>query len=511
VLPSIAQVYKFSRDYIIKSIKPYFSITGTTYTGKIGIYFGFLINNKITENGIIHTEIVDYEDIINGYELPLPIHVPRDSNFFIGFICGESEQTLSLKYIENGGYTADNYLISFPADVETSMIYGSTIYKNRMIKMDIEAFIYSTAYPITIASDDNFFNVKDKTGYKHKKQAVVNSIPYNIDINRFMFLNNDIIPENSNIDYQFGRPYAINVNEIGGNPTTGWIYFSILPNDEYVLSSNTSNYRFSYIISSNDKYQSPIFKPYEHNYILKKYEQTNRLIRSIPEPLNSGFYNVFADSERTFTGSLMKIILYNLSGVYPATVAESMNALAKSYYDDSSTEEAYPLIRIVFDFYQQTDETTMMNSMIPLQLSVINKNTGQRYKCVVSSFPFRKSNIVNNPAGTTSTIEKLNDGWFRKTIEFIPLIKNEKDNTFYNIESIEEWNIEITIAIENSDNNFILLRNIGASVDILHVNISMPRFINDPVFNQPPIDFNFNPVRFTAPEIVKIVDPNLGG
>lgn len=507
ILPQISQVYRFKKEYILKSIKPYFSLLSDTYTKNIAVYFGFLINGKITEQGIIHTEITTYSELVNGFELPLPIYIPANKDFFIGFSVVDEDETIQLKYIENGGYDVNNYMISFPAGIQTLLMDGNTQFTNRMLKIDLVVHTFYVSPTAEIYSDDNFLFPEDQTQGNDSHFVTIYSLPLTHAINRFMFFSNDIIPTKASLDYGYGRPFTVRYdseeNEI--NPKTDWAFFSIVPNSEYALSETTTNYKFSYTLDTHDRYQSPILKPLEHNYLLKKYEQTEHNMRVMPIPKPDTFNTAFRYTTSGFTGSSFKIKLYNLKGFYKYTFADDMNKLSKFLYGSGTNESTYFLIRLMFEYYQQKKEKALINSTLPIHAVMIHKATGKKYECFTSTFAYKTDSLIDNPIGVTSQDEDTTDvGWKKRTIEFIPLSRDELKSALYQIDNIEDWEIEIEMALEATDNNFTLIRNIQASVDTLHVDVSMDRFINFPIFKQPPLLSTSNPVVFTPPDVTWI-------
>lgn len=473
ILPQISQSYKFKRDYILKNIKPYFSTTNNSYTGTIAVYFGFLINGKLNENGIVHTEICTYDDLVNGFDLPLPIHIPANKDFFIGFssLTTNDYESISIKYIENGKYDTVGNLVSFPVDVQTVLFEEDDDYESRMLKIDLSVNVYSKDSISQDYSDPNFYTAGDDSSLSYNPNVSITTKPISYQTNRILFLNNDIIPSKSNLDYYVGSSY--NTRDSENNPLTSWTYQSIKTNDEIVFKNIEMNYKIKMDVQTFDKYQSPIIKPLEQNYILKKYDDfiTNERV-VINEPNNSISTNIIGYSTVQFTGSSAKIQLRNLEGIYKASSYDEFMKQAEFYNSEGNIGETGFVIRLNFDYFQQYYSVDTIISKIPIDIIATNKFTGKRYRVYTSSYSFKLGNNINNVLGITHKEYKKADGWMNKNIEIVPFLVNEINNTFIKIKNIEDWDFDIEIMMENENGNSTLIRNIKTSIDTIIVNYS---------------------------------------
>lgn len=491
ILPVIAQSYKFKRDYILSSIKPHFKINGDTYSGDIAVYFGFLINGKLKENGIVHTEILQYRELVNGYSLPFPIYIPSNTEFFIGFSCKSSnrDEYCAIKYIENGQYDTTGNLVSFPVDVQTSMFDNGVRYENRMIKVDISVNSYKVETISTRYDDPNFYEAGIDYVPEYGSTVSVQTRPISMPINRLIFFNNDIIPINSNIEYFIGTPF-IATTEFGFiSPTTQYEWFALKTNDEFISKSSINNYRIKMDIQTFDKYQSPIIKPLEQNYLLKKYDDYITYKRVVlGDPFNWLSNNVISYKPVSFKGSTFKLRLTNLEGTYKSSTYDDYMKQAVFFNSKGNVDDVGFVIRLNFDYFQQSKDSESIIARIPIDIIAINKLTGKKYRCYTSNYSFKQDNNISNVLGVTFQEDPVQDGWTNKTVEIVPFLVNELTNKFIKIRKIEEWDFDIEFMMENENNNSTLIRNIKASVDSLLVdmNVASSELIN-PIM-MPPID-----------------------
>ncbi len=514
LLPVISQSYKFKRDYILKSIKPHLKITGTNYAGKIAVTFGFLINGKLNQNGIIHSEILQYRELVDGYELPYPIHIPSNTEFFIGFssIADSEDDYCAIKYIENGQYDTLGNLISFPVDVQTSMFDDGVRYENRMLKIDLTVNVYKIETIVSEYNDPNFLEAGIDHSAEYGSTVSISTRPITMPINRMIFFNNDIIPINSNVEYFIGNPF-IATTEFGfETPTTQYEWYAIKANDEYISKNTINNYRIKMNVQTFNKYQSPILKPLEHNYLLKKYDDYITYKKVVlGDPFNWVANNVINYKPVSFKGSTFKIRLSNLEGTYKSSTYDDFMKQATFFNSKGNVEETGFVIRINFDYFQQNKNTTAIISNIPIDIVATNKLTGNKFRCYTSNYSFKQDNNISNVLGITHQEEVLKDGWINKTIELVPFLVNELTNKFIKIRKIEEWDFDIEFMLENENNNSTLIRNIKASVDSILVDMDVPSSELIYPILLPPINVaqitNQNIYVFTPPQITGIVEP----
>ena len=261
ILPKLAQSYKFKNDYILKRVKIHINsdpwIDNVYSTGvfsygnekeSVAIYFGYLINGKVDANGFIHTEFLTKFDIIdNAFEidLPLPIHIKADKEFFIGILHMNYSETesaesatpeLLVKVIDNGSYSlTDNTLIPYPANFESKLLINNEAYTNKMLKLDLVAYQYDidTAYVET--SD-----ILSRSGNYSPTEIV-----------KFLVLTDNIQPYDTFISNYFYETT---------NDNTTWVWSPYTPKFERVTKNIQDEFRLRFTVETNSKNVSPIVK-----------------------------------------------------------------------------------------------------------------------------------------------------------------------------------------------------------------------------------------------------------
>lgn len=533
IYPMISQSYRFNRDYILSSIKPHF-IFPTFPDGvknlMIIVTYGFLINGKIKESGIISTRILTYSEFVGNegkIDALYPIWIPKNTDFFIGFTVatnGNSDFTeenlkdVVIKCIENGEYDKNGNLVSFPSDVKTRMFIKDIPYNNKMIKMDLFVNTYKTNNSTTPYEPVSFKNIFVTDISRHTTHDVINykikangepyalnekKIKFKVDttkysameygLDRVIFLNSDIIPDGSNTEY-----FIIDMSEMEN------VYGTLNANKEFISKEHLDNYRYELRMSTNDKYVSPIIRYDLHNYLTKNYICNNgenmqfwgvsldagtKLCKpsNLPSFLNpelnwNGGFNfqlpsIFFDESYIGGTSFVDIRLKNLKGTYTANTSSEMfgaNELIKGNIKGNEF-----LIRLNFDYWLSdfTDMNVSSNTAIYANLTAINKITGIQYKnCRINNYFYNQNGVLgNNIDGSSIIDEKLNDDWRNKTYEFVPLVPFKEDNVYKYIPivNVEDWEFVLRLWLPDHDGTYnpLAIRNVKVSVDTMQYSL----------------------------------------
>lgn len=245
VKPTVYQIYQFKESYMLNTVDLFVNTPGspsTRYVGNVAILFGFLINNELTKNGIVHTEIIHINSntqvgISNGtisITLDTPIYIPKDTQFFIGMIKEESSTAndLEFKIIENGAYdTSSDILTTFPASINSKLVINETEYTSKILKIDLTVNKYITGQTLSVVS----------TAYTTANQFI-----------KFFNFSNNIIPEDCVVKYLYS------VEDDVDNPK--WYQFDI--NKQFAFDISKKKIMFKVEVTTNNEYLSPIFKNY---------------------------------------------------------------------------------------------------------------------------------------------------------------------------------------------------------------------------------------------------------
>lgn len=250
IKPNLYQVYNFKSDYSLKKIEFYLETPPTNnlkYSGKIAVYYGFLINGNLSKSGILDTFIIDIDansnhNIENGkVTLDLiekgyaPIYIPKNTEFFIGFLkenpISEDSPNCFFEYIENGGYDVNSdTLISYPANFDSKIVLNETEYRNIMLKIDLTVSKYKLIEEFLLTGSYETLSGQEFI--------------------RFISFTKNIIPEKTFLTYY----YSLNTSE----PT--WIPFNL--NDDITFPISNSSIIFKVVLKTENQFVSPIIKNY---------------------------------------------------------------------------------------------------------------------------------------------------------------------------------------------------------------------------------------------------------
>lgn len=296
ILPKVAQCYRFKEEHVLSDVKiylqsnPWHDTVGefdSNLEEMIAVYFGFLINGKLDPNGFIHTMFirrgdVNWTDRSVMMNLPLPIYIPQDKDFFIGILhISEDDNEISplnVKIVDNGGYdqvTPVAGLISYPSNCYSKLVYGETEFINKMLKIDLYAYQYEINVNSSVYYQDSI-NIKPYSDYQ-MQQLVENFDNWTVSTNnvlsrvhpmndsthtfpvyqpqkvvRFMHLDDNIVPE-----YAFVENYFYKSTSVNGS---SYVYKPFKSNSDVVIDVPQSDLRFKTVLKTSNPNVSPIVK-----------------------------------------------------------------------------------------------------------------------------------------------------------------------------------------------------------------------------------------------------------
>ena len=248
IVPTIYQTYEFKKSYTLSKISFNLTTPGNfneKYKGKISVMFGFLINGKINKNSIIHTSIVDvdandpnsslFKTGIIDIELDVPITIPKNKTFFIGFIKEstliENGEECTFKYIENGEYDIEtDILVSYPSNFNSNLNINGINFNNKLLKIDFIVNKYDTNNDVEISSTIDLYAGQPELS----------------NFMKFLAVTNEYAPENTSIIYFYS---------LSDDPSGLWYQFKIFEEVPFVISN--SNIAFKVIIKTENEFVSP--------------------------------------------------------------------------------------------------------------------------------------------------------------------------------------------------------------------------------------------------------------
>lgn len=581
LLPRVSQTYVFEEDHILSSFKISFANTpwvtnvfdkGHLARGnsleKIVVYFGYTINGKVDIEGFVHTEFIEKDDMNSSFvvekTMSLPLYVKGGKEFFVGILHvnhsadsteGETPALL-IKTIHNGKYSAiDGSLLPFPPNAE-AMIVEQSRFTDRALKIDLRSFIYQTTEEIDSANRSvlaaNVSSSRSSDYYKPTR------------ISRFLFLDDPIVPEDTEIDY-FWSDGSVSVI----NP--------FYPGKEIRLPSVVSDFSLRAAFRTVDKNVSPIFRAgtspmlvlheplrydvsntheYSVNGVVEAENNvpfsdlssyfdapaTCTMTRPFPaleefsrdffernfnpyETFQDAFWNgieIPSDRHVAVNGSVLEIELGNMKSsnqyipIYIDGVRAGFLPFGLTSLETSSNGTAWSaeglfqahVFRLQFDFYDPSfDPRTMGYKDVPFEL--LYKQTGYRSfesQCLnISSalpaeeltwnaaiaYPFNycyQGSYLESP-GVLVDIRRLENNWFRQTVEFIPvgyefdfnhtvMIVNaiHKELPLFNFTikprvlwPLEDYHFLLRIGVENLEGATTCVKNVKTSFDTIAI------------------------------------------
>ena len=206
VLPTVYQTYEFKKNHILDKITFSLSAEGipsTKYSGTIAVVFGFIIDDEVTKAGMVQTKLIHIDlnqtsggDLMSmGYDwdknnitiqLDVPIYIPKDKEFFIGFIktppiAGQND--CQFRYLQNGQYDSESDVqYAYPAHINGHMTLKGVSYVDRFLKIDLGINQYNR---------DTSFIIETSIGSLSDYAS------------KLMILTDNIQPDGSYITYQY--------------------------------------------------------------------------------------------------------------------------------------------------------------------------------------------------------------------------------------------------------------------------------------------------------------------
>jgi hypothetical protein len=310
VAPETYQVYSFSEDQLLNNIDfflDYPASNNHVYSGNIIVCFGFLIDDVMTEEGIIHTEFIsdlNLNTFSNKHQIILttPIYIPKNTKFFIGFIKEYSQYANTeclFSLVENGKYDINNdMLISFPNNSFGYLIDNGIQYSNKMLKINLGVNEYTIG----------------------KYELISDNYVLNDEYDVFSCFDNIVIANNTSVEYLYST-----------NNGDNWFYMDL--NKDIVLDSSVKTFRIKTILTTYDKNVSPIIN--SEVIVVFKYKDVSTISTSyIP---NGYWKNLNYNTEYSYIG--FDINMSNQMSIYKydtITIAENVIETTDNFYDNSN-------------------------------------------------------------------------------------------------------------------------------------------------------------------------------
>lgn len=493
-----AQIYRFDTDKMISKIQVGYNYTagsGSTTSEPIVVHFGFAINGKIDPNGIVHSVIVNptYEnDGIFAVVLNQPIYVQRDSDFFIGFtyaIDTATSKRLLLKTIKNGSYSSvvggNPDLLPFNASIDSKLIVDGD-YENPRTNELLKIDLYTNKYLLNtddIANIDEMFELTTGT--------ITN--PSMTDVVKFYYLESSIVPNGTFIEHYYLKKIA---EDSTGNSSYVWESFK--PNTEVFLRYAQNSIGFKVRLSTENRDVTPILKESSIHAYCCKYSSTSNTVFAIPKPLElHAPLNLRAKNtliEKSYDGGKGYIYYKNLS--YNYNVYEN-NWYYYNVLENNGSKlplEMYTL-KMGLDFYDPgfKDGTDIVPRDIRIGVSAkyFNKDYVQDYAvddawCKVHPIygVWQNQRQQVNPLGIGYNLQKLGDGWWRQTYEFIPVVEcyispinnlygagilDPRDPLFVMPTLLNLWTFRFELAMETVNGLAPIVRNVTTNANKLKI------------------------------------------
>ena len=512
---NLAQVYRFDEPQMVYTIVinlGYEDKSATDMKEPIAVHFGYCINGEIDINGLVHTEIVypDYTATVMTISLPQPICIPADVDFYIGFqhvIDTISKQRVLFNVIDNGGYaaTTDPNMVSMSACANTKLWDKGSFDYTKMLKIDLIGYSHLMEQDIDGVTDDMF---ELSTGTISLAAATISKVLPIID---------SVTPEGTTIEYLF---YTKIAQANSGEET--YVWKQIRANEEISLKFPQNKIGFTIRLKTTDRNVTPIVKTSSIHFDGKK---------QIKASLGAQTELIPAANELAFNGTTFSMKSKTLTGTI-GHIYYKHNDINYNVFDSNWAHYnllecngcKLPLdfytLKLGFDFFDPNFDTTSASQPDKVDFAVKAKYFTDAYTSngvlgglgatrwcsVLPLFAHWHSNGTQcNPMGIGFNMSKLQNGWWRQTLEFIPMIHvyTASDSQFlfqptsdYYVYPVipSLWTFRFDISMQNVNERCIRIKNISSNMNRLKTESStdLPLFLfGDPTINPKAITFMY--------------------